>query len=311
MNAFFNRLLLSVAALVSVAAAPPAVVEVRNAGDPANALTARAELDAGEIRLSGELKLTLAVEGPGPLEVTPHRPLLAVANVWRVRDEGLPVREVMAGGREKWTQTYRLSPLVPGPDVKIKLAPLTVRAGPARETVIEWREAIGVTVVTAVAVPSADALRPPTDIERLPPPAEGDPVAIGWSAAILPALLIGATVLVVFGRRKPVAAVAHDAAWAQAELAGDTLSPDRCARIFRDYLAFRFGVSAMPMTTPELVAALRVSAAVPASAADRVEALLSECDAARFSGLGDDVEGLAGRAAAVVTACEVLASGAP
>ena len=117
--------------------------------------------------------------------------------------------------------------------------------------------------------------------------------------------------LVVFGRRKPVAAVAHDAAWAQAELDSDTLTPDRCARIFRDYLAYRFAVSAMPMTTPELVAALRVSDAVPASAADRVEALLSECDAARFSGLGDDIEGLASRAAEVVTACEVLARGAP
>ena len=51
------------------AAPPPAVVRL-NTGDPANLIEARAQLDAGDIRLSGEVKLTLTVEGPGPLSVT-------------------------------------------------------------------------------------------------------------------------------------------------------------------------------------------------------------------------------------------------
>ena len=51
--------------------------------DPAKRIEARAAIDAGEIRLSGEVKLTLTVEGPGPLSVTPSKPLLTKPNLWR------------------------------------------------------------------------------------------------------------------------------------------------------------------------------------------------------------------------------------
>ena len=56
------------AVVLLVGAAPPPAVVRLNTGDPANLIEARAQLDAGDIRLSGEVKLTLTVEGPGPLE---------------------------------------------------------------------------------------------------------------------------------------------------------------------------------------------------------------------------------------------------
>src|SRR5690242_12628043 len=115
---------------------PPAVVRL-NTNDPANLIEARAAVDAGEIRLSGEVKLSLSVEGPGPLSVTLPKPLITKPGTWRVRDDGLPLREVLPGGRERWTQTFHLSPLVPG-QPKVALGALTVRAGGGKDLTIAW-----------------------------------------------------------------------------------------------------------------------------------------------------------------------------
>jgi hypothetical protein len=294
-----------VIALVSIAAGPPPVVEVRNAGDPANRIEARAQLDAAAIRLSGEVKLTLTVEGPAPLRVTVPRPFLTRANVWRVRDYGLPLREVLSGSRERWSQAYHLSPLVPG-EPKVALGPLVVQAGGMPDLTIPWDEdrLPIVKVVTAIETPSPEALRPATDVEPLPPEPIIEHRGIGWRFAVIPALLILSALGILFGRRKKRPTAPRDAAWALRELAAADLTADRTAAVLRQYLAFRFGFPAEFRTTPELTAALRTEDRIPGNAANDWHSLLEECDAARFSGTAAAVAGLADRARALVEDAE-------
>src|SRR5262249_4533135 len=134
-----SRILGIVLAVVSVAAAPAPLVEIRNAADAAKRIEARASLDSNDIRLSGHVRLTLSVEGPGPRHATPSKPLLTKPNLWRVRDDGLPLREVLPGGRERWTQVYRLSPLVPGTPA-VALGKLTIRPAGEQDVVIDWTD---------------------------------------------------------------------------------------------------------------------------------------------------------------------------
>src|SRR5436309_2779089 len=69
-----DRAMTVLAAVLLLGAAPPPAFVRLNTSDPANLIEARAQLDAGETRLSGEVQLTITVEGPGPLTVTPPKP---------------------------------------------------------------------------------------------------------------------------------------------------------------------------------------------------------------------------------------------
>jgi hypothetical protein len=289
--------------LVSLAAAPPPLVEVRNAGDPARRVEARAELDMGDIRLSGEVRLTLTVEGPAPLGVTPPKPFLTKSNVWRVRDDRLPVREVLPNGREKWSQVFRLSPLVPG-EPKVALGALTIRPGGQQDLTIEWKAEPVVRVTTNIENPTPDALRPATDIEHLPPPPVVEGGSSPWLFAVVPVLLLLAAAALYLGKRKRPPAAPRDAAWAERELAAAGLTADRCAVVLRQYLAYRFGVRAETRTTPELSTALRADGRLPDATVAEWQAFLDECDAARFSGTAASVAGLADRARALVAGAE-------
>jgi hypothetical protein len=296
-----------VLALLSVAAAPAPLVISRNTGDQAKRLDARAELDTDEVRLSGEVRLTITVEGPGPLAVTPSKPLLKSENGprWRSREDELPLREVLANGRERWKQIYRLSPLVPDPKgVPVAIGPITVRAGGEQETMVQFANEAKVRVVTSVEIPSVEALRPTTDVEQLPPPPQVESGPSPWRFAIVPVLLVIALVTLALVRRKRPVAARRDAAWARDELGSPSLTADRCAAVLRQYLAYRFGVPAEARTTPELVAALGADGLLPADALNEWRALLEECDAARFSGTAAAVAGLADRARALVQASE-------
>jgi hypothetical protein len=291
--------------LLGAVAPPPAIVRI-NTSDPANLVEARAQLDAGEIRLSGEVKLLLTVEGPGPLRVTPPKPLFAKPGIWRVREDGLPLREVLPSGRERWAQKYHLSPLVPG-EPKVALGPLTVRAGGGSDLNLVWDDdkLPVVRVTTSIDNPSVDALRPPTDIEPLPPEPPVEPHSTGWLFTIIPALLGVSALLLLFGWRKKAPPTPRDAAWATRELATTDLTADRCAVVLRQYLAFRFAVPATFQTTPELAAALSAENRLRAESVADWRSLLEECDAARFSGTLATVAGLADRARALVEGAAV------
>jgi hypothetical protein len=290
--------------MFSVGATPAPLIDKR--GD----IEARATVDAGEIRLSGETKLTVTIEAPGPLTVTPPKPLLVKANLWRVREDALPTREV-GGAREKWMQIYRLSPLVPGKP-EIALGPFNVRANDGKNSVIDWNgQSMFVQVKTTIESPSADSLRPPTDIEQLPPAPIIEPSPSSWWFAIVPILLLLSAALIYWGRRNRLPAKPRDAAWAISELADPNLTADRCAAILRQYLAFRFGLPAEMRTTPELVAALNVEGRMPANIAGEWQALLDECDAARFSGTAATIAGLADRARSLVASTDSIGLALP
>jgi hypothetical protein len=290
-------------ALLTLGAAPAPLVEIRNAGDPARRVETRAELDTGDIRLSGEVRLTLAVEGPAPLGVTPPKPFLTKSNVWRVREDGLPIREVLPNGREKWSQVYRLSPLVPG-EPKVALGPLTIRPGGEQDLTIEWKTELVVRVATSIENPTPEALRPPTDIEHLPPTPPVERGSSPWLFAIVPILLVVAAAALFFAKRRRPPAAPRDAAWAERELAAAGLTADRCAVVLRQYLSYRFGVRAETRTTPELSTALRADGRLPGAVVAEWQAFLDECDAARFSGTAAAVAGLADRARALVAGAE-------
>jgi len=290
--------------LLGAVAPPPAVVRV-NTGDPANLVEARAQVDAGEIRLSGEVRLTLTVEGPGPLSVTLPKPLFFKPGIWRAREDGLPLREVLPNGRERWVQNYHLSPLVPG-EPKVALGPLTVRAGTGNDLTLAWEDGSlpVVKVTTTIDNPSVDALRPATDIEPLSPEPPVEEHSTGWRFIIVPALLGVSTLLLVLARRKKAQPAPRDAAWVARELAAPDMTADRCALVLRQFLAFRFSIPATFQTTPELASALSAENRMPADAVADWRSLLEECDAARFSGTSAAVAGLADRARALVDEAE-------
>src|SRR5262245_13887366 len=78
---------------------------------------ARLELDAREVRLSGRLTLTVTVEGPAPLAVSPPDPLLADNKPPRWRARPLPPAAADTPGR--WQRVYRLDPLAAGEAVAV------------------------------------------------------------------------------------------------------------------------------------------------------------------------------------------------
>ena len=289
------RLTCALTALFAIAAAPPPVVEVRQK------IEARANYDTNEIRLSGEVSLTLTVEGPGPVSVTPPKPVVEKGN-WRVHEAGLPIREILPNGREKWSQVYRLSPLIFG-NTAVPLGPLKVTAGSQPELTLEWDEkkTVFIHVIEPKVAASVDSLRPPTDIEQLPPVANIEYTASPWRFGIVPGLLIVALTLLVLAcrRRKPVQL--RDAAWAMAELDSEILTPQRCALVSRQFLAFQFAIPAEMRTTPELAEDLRANGKLDETRIANWQTLLHECDVARFSGTSAFVLGLTERARALVS----------
>jgi hypothetical protein len=291
------RLLFAACGVALVAAQPLDIT--RFPDDPARKLVATARVEPDAIRLSGEVRLTLTVEGPGPLEVTPGKPLLTNALTWRVREDGLPLREKQATGREQWTQVYRLSPLVPG-DPKIALSALTVRTSDG-DLVLKWDGELGVRVTTTITLPSAETARPATDIEALPVPPVPPSSARPWLFSIVPALLVIAAIAIVVVRRKREVRVPRDAAWALRELSSGEASADRYATVLRQYLAFQHGIPTDATTTPELTTRLRATPTFPQETVPEWQGLFEAFDVARFSGTSAEIQGLADRATALVT----------
>lgn len=269
----------------------PTISEARRTDNPALAIHAQATTDAVEIRLSGEVRVRLTVEGPAPLEVTRPKPLLSTTGLWRVREDGLPVRQVLLGNRQEWVQEYRLSPLVPNDALPINLAPFVVKAGPPTDVRVEFAKFLPVKVTTT-AKPDADTLIPPTGIEETPETPPKPPAPSTWWWLVVAVALAGLVVVVDQLRRRPrKTADSLDAAWVERE-AAEAADPDRLAAILREFLEHRFGQRFAARTTGELDAELRRLADCPPDAVASVTAFLTACDAARFSGTGADVAGL-------------------
>src|SRR5262245_4017833 len=164
----------------------------------------RVEVDRAEVALSGEVLVTLSVEGPAPVEVEPPRPVTQSPD-WRVRP-GSPKTVALPNGRERWEQSFRLEPFQAG-RVALPLEPLRYRTRhELRDWTLTWPP-LEVRVTTGVAEPNLTQAHTVTGIDELPPP---PPSAFPWvpvaAAGGLTAAvgLVGATLLLRRRATKPV-----------------------------------------------------------------------------------------------------------
>lgn len=280
----------------------------------AQAVVPTVSFDRQAVRLSESVRVTLAVEGPAPLRVEPPEPqkLLAgeAAAAWRIRPAGGVTVDDLPGGRQRWSQAYRLDPYVAGEQVPVAFAPIGVAAGGATAAQPVTWPAAEVKVTTAIADAKAEAARPVTGIEELPPRPGDDPGAAGWPfvaglGAVFAAVL--AVVLVRRWRAKPPPV--PPGPWAARELGRITLGPetaDRVAAVIRGFVERRHGLPASQRTTAELLAACD-GAAWPVETVAGLREVLERCDRARFAGgelSPDDAAGLIASAKAWVTATD-------
>jgi hypothetical protein len=252
----------------------------------AQLVTATATADRTTIRLSDKLLVTFTIEGPAPLNVELPRDLLAAESPpWRIRPAGPATTEALPDGRERWSQAYRLDPYPPWGDVRLTFAPAKVRTGAAR-----WPE-IEVKVQTDLAGARADAARPVTPIEELPPVPPDQPELVGWYVGGTTTLLFAAAVLVALRRRwRERRGVLPPGEWAAAELdrigrdrpAGGKLA-ERLAAVLREFVERRHGLPAPKLTTTELLAEAE-RAGWPAESVASLRGLLERCDRAKFAG---------------------------
>ena len=280
-------------------------------------LAPSAGVASGKIFLSDSTTLTLALEGPAPLRVAmPEEPAKLLtqesAAVWRIRPAGPPKSELLAEGRERWTQPFRLDPFAAGNPVVVAFAPVKVTAGTdlnAHE--VTWP----VVNVTVELERWKDAGREDlekarqetriTGIETLPPLPPPDPGDVGWKVAALLGMVFAVVVARAIVRRwRAKSPLLPPGEWAERELsrlesdltegrATTAAAADRTATILRGYFERRYAVAAMKLTTTELLASAD-QAGWPADAAGELREILERCDRSKFAGDVPDAAEAAG-----------------
>jgi hypothetical protein len=244
-----------------------------------------------EVTLSGELVVTLKVEGPAPLEVAPVEAVTASSG-WKVRSADAPVRSEPAPGQARWQQTFRLVPLHKD-DVPLQIHALRARIGRATEwTELDWKS-VSVRVTTAVMRVDLAELRPAPPPEELPPvPPWYRPWLFAGMGLAVSALLVGGWRLRHrFSRRE---ATATPEEWALDELrrleqmvpaeGGDaerfhTLVSDTV----RFYLELRLSLPASRRTTVEFLAEMRQTPLLTPNQQALLKFFLERCDVAKFA----------------------------
>jgi len=243
----------------------------------------RVQVPLRTLSLSENVLLTVELTGPAPLSVREPEPLLDTPG-WSAYPAAPPELLPLGDGQERWSRRYRLEPELPGTPNSIHLRPFRVRDG------VQEREiacpSLPVTVVTQVATPQIDQLRPISDVEPADDPAaDADtdaprPAWVTWGGV---GLLTVAAVLIGVGawgrwrwRHRPDP---DPLAWALARLA-ECADPEASLVILRQYLQRRYGVPAQAMTASELAEA----AAIPGWLRDRLGPFLSQCEATRYAG---------------------------
>jgi hypothetical protein len=248
----------------------------------------RLELDGREVSLSGELKLTLSIEGRAPVEVETPRPLTPSPD-WRVRSEP-PRTTELGGGRQLWQQTFHLEPFQAGLGVPLPIAPVRYRTGyELRDWTVSWPpQAIHVNT----ALPDADLghARSVTGIEELPPEEPRRRIAWFVAAAVLFAvfLILAASLFLrqrVTGpqRLTPLARALAELHLLEARGAQPEDLP-RLADIVRQFLEDHFQLRATRQTTAEFMAALHDRSGLNEAGVKRIAELLQRCDLVKFAG---------------------------
>jgi hypothetical protein len=262
---------------------PASVVEEQK---PGRAIC-RLERNEAVVSLSGELRITVSIEGPAPVEVEIPTPLTASKD-WRVRTLS-PKSSLLSDGRERWEQSFLLEPFQVG-SVPLKLEPIHYRTG---NEVLDWPltwKPLEIKVVSVVSDPDREAPRPVTDIEIESRPERQS----AWRYAILLIVPIGVAAAAVAGavlrrRSPPMEISATERALTELNRLreNDGPRPDQLPQVadaLRRFLEWRFQLAATRQTTSEFVCSLRKVEEPEQAIVEKIGAILNQCDLVKFAG---------------------------
>lgn len=280
------------------------------------AVAASVTVQPNKIDLGETATLTLAIEGNAALRVempAEAEKLLTAksALMWQIRPLG-PARTVgQDAGRERWEQSFRLSPFYHGDRVTIAFNSVLVNGQPVTF------DAQIVRVRKTIDDASPEKAVPVTGIEELPSIPPTPPDASGWPfVAGLVFVFAAAIAFVLMRKKRNVFPPVPPNTWAERELdrlerdramdrTDSRIAVDRLAAILREYVERRFAVPAPRFTTAELHAAA-LAAEWPAERSNPLRDLLEVCDRAKFAGESPDDSALIAVARVWIAAAKPL-----
>ncbi|HEV3146505.1 MAG TPA: hypothetical protein VGZ47_21640 [Gemmataceae bacterium] len=253
----------------------------------------RLQVDSTDVSLSGELRLTVSVEGPAPVEVEAPMALTGSPD-WRVRP-GRPTVTQFSGGRERFEQSFQLEPFQVGDKVSLPLEPWHFRTkNEVRDWTLTW-SALDIRVHSTVPEPDLSFARPITSVEKLPQIPERRLI---WPAVVLTLAVLGATALSSYvlwhrlrHKKQPAGSPLQIALGDLKLLESGEVGPERLpqlADLLRRFLEEQFSLSATRQTSTEFCAALQQTGiGVPVVPLLQI---LDVCDQVKFAGHRPDAE---------------------
>jgi len=265
-----------------IAAIPP--IQEQRLGDAICQL----RLESNEVSLSSELRLTVTIEGPAPVEADAPTALTASPD-WRVHAGRVTVTS-LPGNHERFEQSFRLEPYQIGDHVPLPFEPWHFRTkNEVRDWTLTW-PAQEIRVHSSVPEPDLSFARSITGIEPLPPVAERRRI---WPVVLFVLVILGVAAiagLIVLNRirHRKIASVSPwqralaDLHQLECEAISATQLP-RLADLLRRFLEEQFSLPATRQTSTEFCAALqRKGIGVPLEPLPQIFQL---CDQVKFAGL--------------------------
>jgi hypothetical protein len=253
----------------------------------------RLRLESNDVSLSSDLRLTITVEGPAPVEVE-GPPELTTSPDWRVRAGRASVVPQPAG-RERYEQSFQLEPFQTGDRVPLPLEPWHFRTkNEVRDWTLVW-PAQEIRVHSSVPEPDLSFARSVTGIEPSPPVPKRRqiwPVVLFVLVVLLATVIACVIVLSRVRRRRTLSTSPWQRVMAQLQhLEQEEASHEKMpalSDLLRRFLEEQFSLPATRQTSAEFCAALQQKGiGVPLEPMSQIFQL---CDEVKFAGLRPDRE---------------------